>query len=125
MEQKTAQLRIKGRNAITSYGSSGTIFWETPSRARFLIDAGIAELVNVDPAGAGGTKPAGPTETKPAAPSEKKRFSDDAQDGLSTDSAPSSEDGQEKPASLSAGALRSPQRTAPSPRGRGRPRRSA
>ena len=129
METKSAQLRIMGRNAITSYGSSGTIFYETPARARFLIDNGIAELVNVEsakikPVGPVETKPAGPSEPKPAGPLEKKEFCEGARDGPSTDSPSLNEVGRESQ-SASLGADQASRRAiAPPSRRPGRPRRS-
>ena len=120
METRTAQLRIKPKNAITPYGGYGTVFYETPSRARFLIDAGIAELVNAGPA----EQPqAGPSETKPAEPLEKKSFAA-IPDGPSIASAESSEPGQAALSSASAPGLVSAQRSAPLSRPRGRSRKS-
>lgn len=120
METRTAQLRVKPKNAITPYGGYGTVFYETPSRARFLIDAGIAELVNAGPA----EQPqAGPSETKPAEPLEKKS-SAVAQAGLSTASAESSEPATAALSSASAPGLVSPRRNAQVSKPRGRPRKS-
>lgn len=88
-EFKTAQLRVKAK-CIIAEGSSGTVFWATPARARALIDAGAAELMN-----------AGPSEFKPVGHLEKKSLAA-AQDGRSTDSALSSAHGTAAQQSASA-----------------------
>lgn len=53
-EGKTAHMRVKtpinGRH-MTPYGESGAIFWETPTKARELIDSGFYELMNQPIAG--------------------------------------------------------------------------
>jgi hypothetical protein len=129
MEQKTAQLRVKhgprGKNIISAYGCSGQIFWETPSRARFLIDTGSFELVNAEartPVGATEVKPAGPSENKESL--EKKSSAADPA-GPSTDSAPSSESGTAAEPSSSAGDLVSPDRKSTLSRPRARRGRSS
>lgn len=109
IEEKTAQLRAKP-NVISGYGPG--VFWETPSRARMLIDTGQFILVNaaVIPQPA-----AGPTETKPAGPLEKKSFAA-GQAGRSTDSASSSEPGTAAPLPSSAEGQASPDsKSQPSP----------
>ncbi len=90
MEHKTAQLRIR-RKVIIEEGCGGSIILVTPSRARALIDAGAADLMNAQP---------GPAETKPAGPLEKK-FSAAVPAGRSTDSAASSEPGTAASVSVS------------------------
>lgn len=119
MEQKTAQLRAKPK-VISQYGSS--VFFETPSRAQFLISTGQFELVNAGPSAG---KPTGPSERKPAGPSEKK-LSDAGQDGLSTDSVKSNEHGVDVPASASQPGQVSPLSNADlsQKRGPGRPKKS-
>lgn len=117
---QTAQLRIKILNAITQYGGYGTVFYETPERARFLIDAGIAELLNAGPA----EQPqAGPHEMKPMEPVEKKSFAV-AQAGPSTDFPESSELGQAAQSSVSLPAQALPKSIVQPLRKRGRPRKS-
>lgn len=125
-EQKTAQLRVKhpapGRGmVISAYGTSGTIFWETPSRAKFLIDAGGFELVNVKPVGPSTTKPAGPGEMKDGA---EKKPSPAAPDGHSIASVPSSAPGPAEPASFSAAGQVSAESNAQASPRRGRPPKS-
>lgn len=115
MEQKTAQMRVlfgpRGTRRITAYGGSGQIFYETPSRATFLIGTGCFELVNSrvplqQLPGPSQTKPAGPSEQKESL--EKKSLAAD-QAGPSTDSASSSESGKAAVSSSSAEALVSPE----------------
>lgn len=126
MEAKTAQLRVKagprGGMQITSYGTTGTMFFETPTRAKFLIDTGAFELANTGP---GQTKPLGPSETKPAGPQQKKSYPV-APDGPSIDSASSSEPGAaEPPLSLAADQALPLTNAQPlAKRGPGRPRKS-
>mgnify|MGYP003393625606 FL=1 len=96
-EFKTAQLRVKAK-CIIAEGGAGTIFWATPARARALLDAGAAVLMN-----------AGPSEFKPQEPAEKK-FSVAAPAGPSTDSASSSLHGAAAQSSASAEAPASPKR---------------
>lgn len=80
-EEKTVQLRVKPRRIVLGF-PPGTIFYETPARARQLLDWGAVELLS--------GKVPGPTETKPAGPTEvKTQFSNAAPGGLSNDSAPS------------------------------------
>lgn len=103
MEAKTAQLRVKvgprGAMIITAYGTTGTIFYETPQRARFLIDTGGFELVNMQPVGPAQTKPIGPKETKPTAPAQASSVADLV--GQSTDSAKSPPSGEIASSSVS------------------------
>ncbi len=110
-EQKTAQLRVR-KNCIIAEGSEGQIFYASSTRARLLIDAGAAELVNVPRPGPSIVKVPGPSETKPAEPAEKKSSFPAGQDGRSTDSASSIESGQAEPSSSSAAAPALPQNNA-------------
>lgn len=131
-EFKTAQLRVKP-NCIIAEGGGGQIFYASPTRARALIDAGAAELVNVskvskviemDKPIIGPTEApiAGPTEFKE--PAEKKSYSPAVPDGRLTDSPSSIESGKAAPSSSSAAAQVSPKSNAkPSPK-RGRPVKS-
>lgn len=91
MELKTAQLRVS-RKAIIAEGCEGTIFWATPSRAKLLIAAGAAMLVNAEAVG--------PAEAPTAGPTEKKSFAVD-QVGPSTDSASSTPSAPAAPSSSS------------------------
>jgi len=148
MEPQTAQMRVMP-NAILSEGCGraggncpyhcerfiqtrrcscgGTIFYTTPSRARALINAGAAELLNTPgaPLAPRETPIVGPRETPMPVPSEKK-YSAVAPDGRSTDSQQSSETGTAAPSSLSAADQALPESNADSSprRGPGRPRKS-
>ena len=116
-EQKTAQMRVIGRGIIAE-GSAGQIFWATPTRARLLIDIRAAELVNQF------TAPViGPSETKPMEPAEKKH-SAISQGGRLTDSVPSIESGTDSASSVLVEAHRSPKRSVPPLKKRGRPPKS-
>lgn len=99
---KVAQLRVKGPvrgrgQIITSYGTTGTVFFETRERAETLLrtNPDAFELLNGAPTPAIVRQPrvVGPTETK--APGEKKadQSSVENTDGRSTDSASSSAPG--------------------------------
>jgi hypothetical protein len=102
MEAPTAQIRLKN-NVIVAEGAGPSIIWVTPSRARFLIDAGAADLFGRMPT----EQPsAGPSETKPQEPQEKKS-SAIARDGQLIDSASSmpAQDAPASPASAAAPAL--------------------
>lgn len=98
-EHKTAQCRVR-KNCIIAEGSEGQIFYASPTRAKLLIDAGAAELVNAPRPGPAVVKVPGPTETKPAEPAEKKSYSPADPAGPLTDSAPSSKSGSVEPLSL-------------------------
>ncbi len=113
-ELKTAQVRIKP-NAIIAEGAGGSIVWMTPSRARFMLDAGAVELLP------GMRKPVGPSETPEAGPEEKKtESSDEGLIGLSTDSQPLSQLGEEESQLSSQEDLPSQERPAASSARRGR-----
>lgn len=125
-EMRTAQLRVKP-NAIIAEGGGGTIFYATPTRARLLIDAGAAELVNVSNVSKviEMDKPIiGPTETPAAGPSEfkepaEKKYLPADPDGRLTDSPRSIESGKAKQSSLSAAGRVSPKASAKSSPKRG------
>ena len=108
MEFNTAQLRIRAK-CIIAEGSEGAIIWVTPSRARMLIDAGAAELVNP-----------GPSETKPTGAAEKK-YSAAGPAGRSTATARSIAPGAAALSSASAGDLVQPQRRRKSRKARAEP----
>lgn len=120
-EPKTAQLRVR-KNSIIAEGSEGQIFYASPTRAKLLIDAGAAELVNVQrPAGPAVVKVPGPTETKPAVPLEKKSSLSEIAAGLSTVSLESIESGPVILSSSLAAAPASPSSNAQPSKLRGRP----
>ena len=120
-EQKTAQLRARER-VISQYGTSP--FWETPTRARFLIETGQFYLVNAPNVGANELKPIGPSAIKPAGPQEKKtEYSSVAPDGPSTDFPSSIEPGPAASLSSSAADPALPLTNASLSPKRGRPRK--
>ena len=85
----------------------GDVVWVSEEAGRHLLENNLCRWPKDRPTR---IQDIGPTETKPFGPSEKKTFATGRQDGRLTDSHLSKEHGTEKPASVSAAALVSPQR---------------
>lgn len=115
MELKTAQMRVN-KKAIIAEGCGGTLFWATPTRAKLLIAAGAASLVNADVAGPSETPTAGPTEKKSSAVDPVGPSTDSVASNPSASAAPSSSSEEDQASPLTSAQPLGPRSRARTPR---------